>query len=108
MALVFVPIGALLALLGVLFERGRVAPTVWFGGRSPRSQRARRAGLLANRFAGRTLLVGGVVVVVAAIAAWISGASIDDDFVALSLMAAVVATCVVALVRAIGTVRSSA
>lgn len=104
---VFVPIGALLALLGVLFERGRVAPTVWFGGRSPRSQRARRAGLLANRKAGRSLLVGGGVVVVAAAAAWLSGATLDDEFVALSLMAAVVATCVVALVRAIRTIRSS-
>lgn len=105
---VFVPIGALLALLGVLFERGRVAPTVWYGGRPLRSQRHRRAGLLANRRVGRSLVVGGAVVIVAAAAAWLSGATIDDEFVALSLVAAVVGTCVVALVRAIRTIRSSA
>jgi len=107
LVLVFVPIGAVLALVGVLFERGRIAPTVWFGGRAPRSQRARRAGLLANRLAGRTLLIGGGVVIVAALAAWIAGATIDDEFIALSLVAAVAATCVTALVRAIRMVRST-
>jgi uncharacterized membrane protein len=107
LVLVFVPIGALLALAGLLFEGGRIAPTVWFGGRAPRSQRARRAGLLANRFAGRTLLIGGGVVIVAALAAWVAGASIDDEFVALSLVAAVAATCVTALVRALRAVRTT-
>ncbi len=107
LVLVFVPIGALLALAGLLFERGRVAPTVWSGGQPARSQRARRAGLLANRMAGRSLLIGGAVVVVAALAAWLAGASIDDEFVALSLVAAVAATCVTALVRALRAVRAT-
>lgn len=106
LVLVFAPLGAVLVLLGLAFERGRVAPTFWFGGRAPRSQRARRAGLLANRQAGRTLLIGGAVVIVAAIAAWLSGATLDDEFVSLSLTAAVVATCVVALVRAVRAVRA--
>lgn len=107
LVLVFVPIGALLVLAGLLFERGRVGPTIWFGGRPARSQRMRRSGLLANRLAGRSLLIGGAVVIVAALAAWLAGASIDDEFVALSLVAAIAATCITALVRALRAVRTT-
>ncbi len=104
--LVFVPIGALMIALGITFTRGPVGPTLWYGGRLPRTQRARQAGHRANRLVGRTMLIGGSIVTVAAIAAWLSGASLDDEFVALSLVAAVVISFVAALVRALTVVRA--
>ncbi len=105
--LVFVPIGALMIALGLAFSRGIVAPTLWSGGRIPRTQRARQAGNRANRIVGRTMLIGGGVVVVAAVAAWLAGATLDDEFIALSLVAAVVVSFAVALVRSFALVRSA-
>jgi uncharacterized membrane protein len=104
--LVFVPIGAVMIAVGLAFTRGPVSPALWYGGRAPRTQRARQAGYLANRRLGRTMLIGGGVVVAAAIAAWLAGATLDDEFVALSLVAAVVVSFVVAVVRALTVVRA--
>lgn len=104
--LVFVPIGALMIALGVTFLRGPVGPQLWFGGRIPRSNRQREAGQRANRIVGRSLLVGGSIVAVAAIAAWASGATLDDEFVSLMLVAAVMASILAGLVRALALVRA--
>ncbi len=104
--LVFVPIGAVMIAIGLAFTRGPVGPALWYGGRMPRTQRARQAGHLANRRLGRTMLVGGIIVVVAAFAAWLAGATLDDEFVALSLVAAVVVSFVAAVVRALTMVRA--
>jgi uncharacterized membrane protein len=104
--LVFVPIGAVMIALGLAFMRGPIAPTLWYGGREPRTQRAKQAARRANRVVGRTMLTGGAVVVIAALAAWLAGATLDDEFVALSLVAAVVVSFMVALVRALMLVRA--
>ncbi len=104
--LVFVPIGALMIALGLAFTRGRVGPQVWYGGRMPRSTRQREGGSRANRVVGRTLMIGGSAVTVAAVLAWLSGASLDDEFVSLMLVAAVVVSFVAALLRALPLVRA--
>jgi hypothetical protein len=106
--LVFAPVGAVLLALAWLFSSDRVPSTVWFGGREPRSQRGRVAGERANRTVSRTLAVGGAIVLVAAAAAWIAGASLEDELVALILVGAVLATVVAALVRAMRLVRGAA
>ncbi len=106
--LVFVPIGAVMIALGLAFMRGPIAPTLWYGGREPRTQRAKQAGHRANRVVGRTMLTGGAIVVIAALSAWLAGATLDDEFVALSLVAAVVVSFFIALMRALTMVRASA
>ena len=105
--LVFAPVGAVLLAVAWLFSNGRVSPNVWFGGREPRSQRIRVAGERANRTVARTLAIGGGVVIAAAMIAWIAGASLEDELVALTLVGAVVATVVAALVRAMGLLRGA-
>lgn len=105
--LVFAPVGAVLLAAAWLFGSGRVPATLWFGGREPRSQRARVAGERANALVARTFTVGGGVVIVAAAAAWLAGASLEDELVALTLVGAVVVTVVAALVRALDLVRGA-
>lgn len=105
--LVFAPVGAVLLALAWLFATGRVSPNVWFGGKEPRAQRARVAGERANRSVSRTLAIGGAIVILAAVVAWIAGASLEDELIALTLVGAVVATVVAALMRAMRWVRSA-
>jgi hypothetical protein len=103
--LVFVLLGILMVALGVPLWTGRVRRNIWYGVRLSRTLRERQAYLRANAAFGRALVIGGIVVAVAAGAGTVAGATLDDEIAILVVMGLMAASIVIGVTQALLTLR---
>jgi hypothetical protein len=103
--LVFAVVGVLMISAGVPLYRGRVGPTVLYGGRLPRALRDRAAWTYATRAVGRAMVFGGAAVVVLSVVGTVLGVTLDDEVPTLLVFAVLVGSIAFGVVQALSVIR---
>jgi uncharacterized membrane protein len=84
--LVFVAVGVVFAALGVPLLRGRVRPNFWYGCRTHRTLSDERIWYAVNRVTGRDMIVGGAIIIAAALFALAAGRGMNPTARAIVLL----------------------
>ena len=92
--LLFAAAGLLFVALGVPLRLGRVRPNFWYGCRTHQTLSDERVWYAVNRVTGRDMIVGGVVIFAAALAALAAGRDMNPTARALVLLFVMAASVV--------------
>jgi uncharacterized membrane protein len=84
--LVFVGVGVVFAALGVPLLRGRVRPNFWYGCRTHKTLSDEKIWYAVNRVTGRDLIVGGAIIIAAALVTLAVGRNMNPTARAIVLL----------------------
>lgn len=100
-ALLFTIVGVVYIGLGIPLLLGRIPPNRLYGCRTRKTLSDVEIWYAVNRVTGRDLIIGGIAVIVTAIAIFLFGQSIHPDYAAAILLAVLVLSVVLMVVNSI-------